>query len=258
MYAVIMAGGSGTRFWPCPREDAEAALEDRGRGHAHTPDRKPYFAAHRFEDIFIVTNQSLADTISQQLSSKFDRIWDGNFILNRRRKIPRRLWSCGASSRTIGPRSVMVVLSADHSIRKADDFLSLLQNAYEAARNDYLVTFGIKPDRPETGYGYIKAGEKITTAENRGQSVGDIHKVEAFVEKPDLETAKEYLKSGRYFWNSGIFVWKTKMLLGEIKKHQPALFNGLQKIRNVIGTSQEADVIREVFKGLDPSPSIMR
>jgi mannose-1-phosphate guanylyltransferase/mannose-6-phosphate isomerase len=228
MYAVIMAGGSGTRFWPLSREKMpKQLLKIGGEDTLIRQTVSRVLPLIRFEDIFIVTNQSLADTISHQLSSKFERPWDRNFILEPEAKITAPAIGLAALHlERIDPESIMVVLSADHSIRKSDEFLSLLRNADEAARHDYLVTFGIKPDRPETGYGYIKAGEKITTAENRGQSAGDIRKVETFVEKPDIETAKEYLKSGRYSWNSGIFVWKTKTLLGEIEKHQPSLYNG--------------------------------
>jgi len=253
MYAVIMAGGSGTRFWPLSREKMpKQLLKIGGEDTLICETVSRVSPLIKFEDIFIVTNQSLADTINYQLTSKFDRSWDGNFILEPEAKnTAPALGLAALHLERLDPESVMVVLSADHSIRKADEFLSLLRNADEAARQDYLVTFGIKPDRPETGYGYIKAGEKITTEDSRGQGTGDIHKVETFVEKPDIETAKGYLKDGRYYWNSGIFVWKTKTLLSEIEKRQPSLYNGLLKIRNVIGTSQEADVIREVFKGLN-------
>jgi len=248
-----MAGGSGTRFWPLSREKMpKQLLKIGGEDTLIRQTVSRISPLIRFENIFIVTNQSLADTISHQLTSKFDRTWDGNFILEPEAKnTAPALGLAALHLERLDPESVMIVLSADHSIRKADEFLSLLRKASEAARQDYLVTFGIKPDRPETGYGYIKAGEPIKTAESRGQGNVDVHRVEAFVEKPDIETAKGYLKDGRYYWNSGIFVWKTKTLLGEIEKHQPSLYNGLQKIRNVIGTSQEADVIREVFKKLE-------
>ena len=145
------------------------------------------------------------------------------------------------------PESIMIVLAADHVIRKADDFLSVLGKAAEAARLGYLVTLGIKPDRPETGYGYIRAGKPCPEAGIEG-----IFKVEAFVEKPNLETASEYLRNGSYYWNSGMFVWKARTLLAEIEKHRPSLHNGLVEIRKSIGTGDEADVVREVFKKLEP------
>jgi mannose-1-phosphate guanylyltransferase/mannose-6-phosphate isomerase len=254
MYAVIMAGGSGTRFWPLSREKMpKQLLKIGGEDTLIRQTVSRILPLIGFDDIFIVTNQSLADTISHQLSSKFERPWDANFILEPEAKNTAPAIGLAALHlERIDPESIMVVLSADHSIRRADEFLSLLRNAAEAARQDYLVTFGIKPDRPETGYGYIKAGEQIKTAESRGQSAGDVCKVEAFVEKPDLETAKGYLKDGRYYWNSGIFAWRAKTLLSEIEKHQPSLYRGLQEIRNVIGTPKEADVIREVFKKLEP------
>ncbi len=253
MYAVIMAGGSGTRFWPLSREKMpKQLLKIGGEDTLIRETVSRVLPLVRIEDIFIVTNESLADTINYQLSTKFEQPWEGNFILEPEGKNTAPAIGLAALHlERIDPESIMVVLAADHSIRRADEFLKLLRNAAEAARQDYLVTFGIKPDRPETGYGYIKAGEKITV-ESTEQSVGDVHRVEAFVEKPDLETAKKYLKDGHYYWNSGMFIWKTKALLNEIEKHQPSLYRGLQDIRNVIGTPKEADVIREVFKKLEP------
>jgi len=250
-----MAGGSGTRFWPLSRERMpKQLLKIGGEDTLILQTVSRVIPLIRFEDIFIVTNQALADTIGQQLSSKYERQWDGNFILEPEAKnTAPAIGLAAVHLERIDPESIMVVLAADHSIKKTDEFLSLLQKAAEAARQDYLVTFGIKPDRPETGYGYIKAGEKIKTTEGGGRSVaGDVHRVEAFVEKPDLVTARGYLKDGRYYWNSGMFIWKTKTLLSEIEKHQPSLYRGLQDIRNSIGTPKEADVIREVFKKLEP------
>jgi mannose-1-phosphate guanylyltransferase/mannose-6-phosphate isomerase len=140
----------------------------------------------------------------------------------------------------------MVVLAADHFIRNNDRFLGILQKAAAAAEQDYLVTLGIKPDRPETGYGYIRSGERCP-----GPNFDGICRVQAFVEKPNLETAREYVRNGGYYWNSGIFIWKTRTLLAEIERHLPALHRGLNEIRAHIGTDREADVVRDVFKKLE-------
>jgi mannose-1-phosphate guanylyltransferase/mannose-6-phosphate isomerase len=248
MYAIIMAGGSGTRFWPLSREKMPKQLLKIGGEDTlicETVGRvRPLV---RMEDIFIVTNQGLADTISHQLSSKFDRAWDGNVILEPEAKnTAPALGLAALHLERLDPDAVMIVLAADHSIRKTDDFLNVLRNAGEAARHGYLVTLGIKPDRPETGYGYIKAGEKCKEAGIEG-----VCKVEAFVEKPDVETAKEYVKKGGYYWNSGMFVWKVSTLLSEIAKCYPALHQGLGEIRKNIGTEKEAEVVKAVFKKLD-------
>lgn len=251
-----MAGGSGTRFWPLSREKMPKQLLKIGGGDTlicETVSR--IMPLVRPENIFIVTNQSLADTIGFQLSSKFERPWDANFILEpEARNTAPALGLAALHLERIDPESIMIVLSADHSIRKTDEFLNVLRKAVEAAQNDFLVTIGIKPDRPETGYGYIKAGDILGGSGGKGQgSKGEgVRKVEAFVEKPNIETAKEYLKNGRYYWNSGIFIWKTGTLLKEIERHQPSLYRGLLEIRKSIGTDRESDVIRQVFKKIDP------
>jgi len=248
LYAVIMAGGSGTRFWPLSREKMPKQLlkiggEDTlirqtvGRILPLTP----------MEDIFIVTNQPLAESINHQLTPKFGRSWDGNFILEPEAKnTAPALGLAALHLERVDPDSVMIVLAADHAIGKGDAFLNVLRRAAAAARFGYLVTLGIKPDRPETGYGYIKSGEKCPEA-----GIDDVSKVEAFVEKPDLDTAKEYLKKGNYYWNSGIFIWQTGTLLAEIEKRQPSLHKGLLEIRESIGTDKETEVVKEVFKKFD-------
>jgi mannose-1-phosphate guanylyltransferase/mannose-6-phosphate isomerase len=140
----------------------------------------------------------------------------------------------------------MVVLAADHFIKKSSHFLDLIRKAANAAARGYLVTLGITPDRPETGYGYIKAGERCTDA-----GIDGVCRVQAFIEKPDLPTAKEYLKNGGYYWNSGIFVWKTKELLSAVEKHQPALHQGLVEIRESIDTERETAAVHDVFKRIE-------
>jgi len=128
----------------------------------------------------------------------------------------------------VSPESIMIVMPSDHAITDNEKFLDDLKVAIEGAREDHLVTFGIKPSRPETGYGYIKVdySSKI--------KLKGVLKVECFVEKPDLETARRYVSDGGYFWNSGIFVWKTSKILFEIEKHLPSLYKGLKEIESLL------------------------
>jgi len=256
MFAVIMAGGSGTRFWPLSREKMPKQLLKIGAEDTLIQETvKRVLPLIKREDIFVVTNHGLSDAINTQLSAKFGDTWDMNFILEpEARNTAPALGLAALHLNRIDPDGIMVVFSADHSIRKADEFLSLLRKAENAAVDNYLVTLGIKPDRPETGYGYIKAGENIVQGSlpvADGKNKSEICLVEAFVEKPNIETAREYLRQGRYYWNSGIFIWKTSALLREIEKHAPSLYKGLMEIQKNIGTDKETEVIRKVFKRLE-------
>ena len=243
-----MAGGSGTRFWPLSREKMPKQLLKIGAEDTLIQETvKRVLPLIKREDIFVVTNHSLMDAINMQLSAKFGETWDMNFILEpEARNTAPALGLAALHLNRIDPDGIMVVFSADHSIRKADEFLSLLRKAEKAALDNYLVTLGIKPDRPETGYGYIKAGDPCYGPGDKGKISDDagVCKVEAFVEKPNIETAREYLRQGRYYWNSGIFIWKTSALLQEIEKHAPSLYKGLMEIQKNIGTDKETDVIR--------------
>jgi mannose-1-phosphate guanylyltransferase / mannose-6-phosphate isomerase len=256
LYAVIMAGGSGTRFWPLSREKMPKQLLKIGGDDSlilQTVNR--VLPLVRVQDVFIVTNHALSESIGQQLTTKFDRVWDENFILEPEAKNTAPALALAALHlERVNPEGVMVVLAADHSIRNTDAFIELLRKAAVAADRDYLVTLGIKPDRPETGYGYIKAGKALEGARGKGHVTGDkgVFTVEAFVEKPNSDTAKKYLEDGHYFWNSGIFVWKVRTLLTEIEKHHPILHRGLVEIKKSIGTEKETEVIKEVFQKLDP------
>jgi mannose-1-phosphate guanylyltransferase/mannose-6-phosphate isomerase len=249
LFAVILAGGSGTRFWPLSREKMPKQLLKIGSTDTliqQTVSR--VLPLIKREDIFVVTNQAISEDINTQLSAKFGETWDMNFIIEPEAKnTAPALGLAALHLNRIDPEGIMVVFSADHSIRKADEFLNLLHKAEVAATSNYLVTFGITPDRPETGYGYIKGGELCKEVTNDS----GVCRVEAFVEKPDIEVAKGYLKHGRYYWNSGIFIWKTSTLLQEIEKHSPSLYKGLMEIQKNIGTDKETDVIRRVFKGLE-------
>ena len=198
-YAVIMAGGSGTRLWPLSRQDrpkqALRLVGDKTMFQYAVERIRSIFPPER---IFIVTRAAHASILSEQVSD----LPVENFILEpEARNTAPALGLSALHLNRVDPDGIMVVLAADHSIRKSGEFLDLLRMACDAAKNDYLVTLGIKPDRPETGYGYIKAGAPLKEAAG-----DDVRAVEAFVEKPDRPTAEEYVRSGRYFWNSGIFV----------------------------------------------------
>ena len=249
MYAVIMAGGSGTRFWPLSREKMPKQLLKIGSDDTMiqlTVDR--VLPLIKRENIFIVTHQGIAVDIETQLNQRFGSPWDRNLILEpEARNTAPALGLSAIHLNRIDPEGTMVVLSADHAIRNIQAFLACIRIAEQAARQDYLVTLGIKPNRPETGYGYIKAGEPCSE-----DGLIGVSRVERFVEKPDLKTAQGYIKSGQYYWNSGMFVWKVRTFLQEIERHLPSLHQGLMDIQKCIGTSTETDTVRSVFKGLDP------
>ncbi len=249
MFAVIMAGGSGTRFWPLSREKTPKQLLKIGSEDTliqQTVDR--ILPIIKREHVFIVTGQGIADEIATQLTARFGGSWDRNFILEpaARNTAPALALSALHLNR-IDPAGIMIVLAADHAIRNAAAFRECLESAARAAQQDHLVTLGIKPNRPETGYGYIKAGKQLGNGDLSGA-----HKVEQFVEKPDLKTAQEYLKSGQYYWNSGIFVWKVSSFLKEIERHLPDLHEGLMEIKESIGTPSEAGVVEKVFSRIEP------
>jgi len=248
MYAVIMAGGSGTRFWPLSREKMPKQLLKIGGEDTliqQTVDRVLPIIPR--EHVFIVTGQGIADEIATQLTARFGGVWDRNFILEPAAKNTAPALALSALHlNRIDPEGIMVVLAADHAIRNADAFRKCLEVAARAAEQGHLVTLGITPSRPETGYGYIKAGKHLGDGD-----VAGARQVERFVEKPDLGTAQEYLKSGQYYWNSGMFVWKVSSFLGEIERHLPALHQGLQEIGKSIGTGSEADVVGQVFARIE-------
>jgi mannose-1-phosphate guanylyltransferase/mannose-6-phosphate isomerase len=247
MYAVIMAGGSGTRFWPLSREKMPKQLLKIGSDDTLiqlTVDR--VLPLVKREHVFIVTNQGLAVDIGTQLTSRFGGSWDRNFILEPEAKNTAPALALSALHlNRIDPDGIMIVLSADHAIRNVEAFRTCIATAARAAAQDYLVTLGIKPNRPETGYGYIKAGQPCHEA-----GVDGVCRVERFVEKPDLATAQGYLASGQYYWNSGMFVWKVRTFLKEIERHMPSLHEGLEQVRKSIGSGTETEAVRGMFARL--------
>jgi mannose-1-phosphate guanylyltransferase/mannose-6-phosphate isomerase len=237
-----MAGGSGTRFWPLSREAMpKQLLRIDGEETLIQQTIKRVRPLIPTDHIHIVTNKSQADQIRYQVP-ELNR---DNFIIEPAAK--NTAAAIGLAAVYLNHHdadSVMGILPADHVVKNKDAFLDTMDCAFTAAREGYLVTIGIKPVRPETGYGYIHSGGPLNP------STG-IFYVDRFTEKPDIDTAKKYLADGHYFWNSGMFVWKTSAIINEIERHMPSLGAGLKEIRSAIGSSDESSVISRVFAGLE-------
>ncbi len=215
--AVVMAGGKGERFWPLSREKfPKQLLSLTGKKSLlrETVERIQPLIPPR--DILVVTRRSLARAIVRQLPQV-----PGRNIISE--PVGRNTAPCiGLATKMIKEDAVMVVLPADHIIKPRGKFLDTLKRAVSLAREtENLITIGIKPTYPATGYGYIEAGKR----EKR-----QVFKVKRFVEKPDKKKAERFLKSGRFSWNSGMFVWKKSVVLEAMSKYMPSLYRGLQRI----------------------------
>jgi mannose-1-phosphate guanylyltransferase/mannose-6-phosphate isomerase len=230
VHAIILAGGSGTRFWPLSRETCpKQMLQIVGEDTLLRQTIKRINGVIPPENIWIVTTEDMAQDLRfhiETLGAFTKRI---QFIQEPvGRNTAPAIGLAAIYLNHLSPESVMIVMPSDHAIPDPEKFLDNVRLAVQGAKGDYLVTFGIKPNRTETGYGYIKVDQSLKM-ELRG-----FYKVEGFFEKPDLETAKRYLSDGNYFWNSGIFVWKTSAILSEIEKHLPSLYQTLKEIEFLI------------------------
>lgn len=245
--ALIMAGGKGERFWPRSRKNnPKQFLCLTGDGKTmiqQTVERiKPLV---NVEDIYISTNKSYKALVKKQLPE----IPDENILCE---PIGRNTAPCiGLGAVHVRKKygdAVMMVLPSDHQIKYKGMFINVLQEAVKIAEEEKnLVTLGITPNAPETGYGYIKFNPDVVN--------GRAFAVDCFVEKPDSAKAKEYLESEEYMWNSGMFVWKASTILSSLEFHLPEIYKGLVKIEEAIGTEDEDAVLNGVFE-IIPSESI--
>jgi mannose-1-phosphate guanylyltransferase/mannose-6-phosphate isomerase len=253
VYPVIMAGGSGTRFWPLSRHlFPKQLLKIIGDETLIQQTMRRVVTGAPPERVMISTNPAQAESIRVQLSGWKDALKD-NFVLEPEgRNTAPAIALVALELMRRDPDAVMLVVPADHIVKGQRDFDAAVALAAELAQQGLLVTFGIKPIRAETGYGYIRPDRKMLLGK-RGMLKG--YRVGRFVEKPDAARAAQYLKAGDYYWNSGMFIWRAAAILEEIRHHQPALGRGIDHIGGLIDQKAPRSAIDEEYRRL-PSISI--
>ncbi len=246
IYAVIMAGGVGARFWPRSKEKTpKQLLKIFGENTMIQSTVERLDGIVKKEDIFVITNKVQEAEIINQLTD----LPPQNIIVE---PFGKNTAACiGLASIVIEQKckdGLMIVLPADHIIKETELFHQTLKTAIDFAyRSEGLVTIGILPTRPETGYGYIQIDENNVSK--------NIYKVLSFAEKPNYATAVRFLESGDFFWNSGMFIWRADVILDEIKNLMPDLYEGLDKLKDVINTPLFDSVLTNVY-GMLKSVSI--
>ena len=246
-HLVIMAGGVGSRFWPLSStEMPKQFLDVLGVGKTLLQ-----LTVERFkgivpdENIWIVTSEQYAEKVYDSLP----QVPHQNVLLE-----PSRCNTapciCYVSWRIkmVDPKANVIVSPSDHTIADVARFREIVEETLEfASETDSIVTIGIKPTRPETGYGYIKADLSYASSRKR-----NIFRVDSFKEKPSLEVAKEYVAQDVYFWNSGIFIWSVSTIVNAFRIYSPDMSAQFEKLQTVYGTDAERAAIREVYSQLTP------
>ena len=235
-FAVVMAGGSGTRFWPMSRANVPKQLlpllSSRSMIRETVERLFPLFDADR---VFVVCGRAQKEAIERELE-----ILEAEHVIDE----PVARDTAGAVGLAAvflewrSPGCAFAVLPADAFVGDIPKFQGAIQAAFNAASDGAYVTFGVKPTRPATAYGYLHRGERI----------GQAFTVRRFLEKPDAARAREFLASGEHFWNSGIFVWRADAVLEGFKKHLPEHYARLMSIREALGTSRLPEVLRREFE----------
>ena len=250
LYPVIMAGGSGTRFWPLSRHFfPKQLLRIGGDETLIQQTMRRVVGCAPPSHVLISTNVAQADLIRSQLCDWKDDL-EGNFVLEPEgRNTAPAIAMAALELVRRDSDAVMLVVPADHVVTGQREFEEAGQLALGLATDGYLVTFGIKPMRPETGYGYIRLNPKAVI-EKRGSLRG--FKVQKFVEKPNATTAARYLKVGNYFWNSGMFVWRAATILEEIRRHQPVLSKAIAQIQQLIISNASKPMVEKAYRRIAP------
>lgn len=239
IYAVVLAGGRGERFWPKSRASQPKQLQALTGGRTmieETLARVEPLAPPQRQ--WIITNSELVEAVVTVVGTSPRVVGEPVG----RNTAPAVALAASEIAR-IEPEAVMMVLPSDHHIRDVPAFREVLKRAVEVARQEYLVTIGIKPERPDTGYGYIE----------RGAPLGDGRSfyVKSFREKPDQRTAQDFLKSGGFFWNGGIFVWKVYAIMDSLRRHMPELYRATIQWQERGGLDAGSEALKQYFEPLE-------
>lgn len=237
-FCVIMSGGIGSRFWPASRTSLpKQFLDFFGTGRSllqQTYDR--FIKIIPKENIYIITNARYSELTKEQLPE----LNENQILLEPQRRNTAPCIAFAANRiMAVNPDANIVVAPSDHLILKEQDFLNCITEGLDFVnKNDILLTLGIKPNRPETGYGYIQIDSQIE---------GNISEIKTFTEKPNLELAKVFLESGEFLWNSGIFLWNVKTILNAFDELLPDIASRFNIGKNIFNTNEESDFINLIF-----------
>ncbi|HUW92151.1 MAG TPA: mannose-1-phosphate guanylyltransferase [Bacteroidales bacterium] len=240
-YVLIMAGGVGSRFWPLSRkEKPKQFLDILGTGETLIQTTYKRFLKLCPENhIYVVTSEDNSEMVVSQLGIDSSLVLAEPMRRNTAPCIAYGIFRIMAEN----PEAVIVVAPSDHLISKEQAFEEVMDEAFRfASENDALLTLGIKPDRPETGYGYIQANSV-----HQVNGYHNLHKVKAFTEKPELEMARLFLESGDFYWNSGIFAWRASTILSAFDRYLPDVYHIFSQGAGQYGTPQETEFINQAY-----------
>ncbi len=245
-----MAGGTGSRFWPLSRyAKPKQFLDILGTGRTflqQTFDRYSKIIPH--ENFLVVTNAKYKNIVKEQLPEIAE-----NQILAEplRRNTAPCIAYAAYKIKTVNPDANLIVAPSDHVILKEEEFISQLKNGLEFVKdNNALLTLGIKPNRPETGYGYIQVSDHV-----KFKDLDNLSEVKLFAEKPDLQMAELFIKSGEFFWNSGIFIWSVSSIIEALNIHMPDVASRFENGLKQFNTKNETPFISKIYSEM-PSISI--
>ena len=247
LWAVVPAGGSGTRLWPLSRAARPKfllpLLGERSLLQLTLDRLAPSVPPER---TLVVCGPAHAAPVARQLPALPER----NVLVE---PSPRGSGPAIALATALivrrDPAAIVGSFAADHEVSDLPRFNAALRTAIAAAADGWLVTIGLTPTRPETGYGYIERSEEIVA----GTQDGSAYRATRFVEKPDAATAAEYVASGRFLWNASMFVWQARALLDEVERLQPELYAGVSRIAQVWGTPEQERITADIWSGLPES-----